>query len=91
MCVYKVRYTCMHLHLVLFFRWHAICVALDAYGQFLDGAPTTPAGPVAQHNRVRLARAEMMKAETSDGHDADDERKAWMDSKKAVKLANIAN
>jgi hypothetical protein len=46
---------------------------------------------VAQHNIVRLARAEMMKAETSDGHDADDERKAWMDSKKAVKLANIAN
>ena len=46
---------------------------------------------MAQHNRVRLARAEMMKAETSDGHDADDERKAWMDSKKAVKLANIAN
>ena len=46
---------------------------------------------MAQHNIVRLARAEMMKAETSDGHDADDERKAWMDSKKAVKLANIAN
>ena len=32
-----------------------------------------------------------MKAETSDGHDADDERKAWMDSKKAVKLAKNAN
>ena len=32
----------------------------------------------------------MMKAETNDGNAADDERKAWMDSKKVVKLANIA-
>jgi hypothetical protein len=33
----------------------------------------------------------MMKAETNDGNAADDERKAWMDSKKAVKLAKNAN
>ena len=77
--------------MILFVRWHVICVALHAYAEFLDGAPTTPAGPAAQHNRVKLALAEMTKAEANDGNDADDERKAWMDSKKAVKLAKNAN
>ena len=63
---------------------------LHAYASFLGNAPTTPAGPVAQHNNVKLARADMLKGGTDDGHVAADGCKAWMKSKKAVQLANMA-
>ena len=33
---------------------------LHAYASFLGNAPTTPAGPVAQHINVKPVRAEMM-------------------------------